>query len=488
MTRPDLCHDIFNRGVNALSAAVFLLMLLLVPLNSVLAAGGPEVLRVRHFTGPDYTRIVLDLSRPCSFEVREVPESRRLAVNIRQGVFRLDGSIPVNDGLVKRIRQNTGDGHAQVVVDLDRDFTFKSFSLPAADGRPDRVVIDVFRTKGTGKAVPDKTAPRPDQMVPGLDKEPTTESGSHQRPGVIPRKSMPPLPKSGRPFIVVIDPGHGGLDPGAIRGDVQEKDVVLDVSKELAAMINRLPGYQAVLTRKTDYYPSLGRRVQIAREQEGDLFLSVHCNTNRKSSVSGMEVYFLSLQGATDREARELANKENAADMVGLDSQKQHDDMVMKILMDLKMSQVLHESSRLADHLLDAASRSGVIDSRKAKQARFQVLRSLAMPSALVEIAYLSNKKDMKVLNSAKGRQRIAETLVEGILSWRRDQEALAFLGRDIPESWTRQYAVRRGDSLWDLAKRHGTTVVEITRRNNLNSRSIMVGQVLRLPEDVQNP
>ena len=160
----------------------------------------------------------------------------------------------------------------------------------------------------------------------------------------------------------------------------------------------------------------------------------------------------------------------------------------MNILMDLKMSQVLHESSRLADHLLEAADRGGVVDKRKAKQARFQVLRSLAMPSALVEIAYLSNKDDLKVLTSPTGRQRLAETVVEGVLSWQRDQEALALLGMKTSEVWTRQYAVRRGDSLWDLAKRHGTTVVEITRHNNLNSRSIMVGQVLRLPEGVQVP
>lgn len=480
MPRPEIFHDDRNRGGHQWPAAVFLLVLLLLPFQCVWAAPGPEVLRIRHFTGPAYTRIVLDLSRPCSFEVREIQEPKRLAVNIRQGLFRLDGSIPVNDGLVKRIRQNPGKDRAQVVVDLDRDFTFKSFSLPAADGRPDRVVIDVFRTPGTGQAVPAESNP---PIVAKKEKITTPDrasSSSSQRPASI-RQPV-------RPFTVVIDPGHGGMDPGAVRGKVQEKDVVLDVSREAAAMINQLPGYRAILTRKTDYYPSLSRRVQIAREKEGDLFISVHCNTHRKSSVSGMEVYFLSLQGATDREARELADKENAADMVGLDSEKRQDDMVMKILMDLKMSQVLHESSRLADHLLEAAHRSGVIDSRKSKQARFQVLRSLAMPSALVEIAYLSNKQDLKVLKSDQGRRDIAATLVEGILSWQRDQEALALLGWDVPESWTRQYAVRRGDSLWDLAKRHGTTVVEITRRNNLNSRSIMVGQVLRLPEDVQNP
>jgi len=478
MYRPSFKH-LMKRFFNPWSqTAVFLVLLV----ASAAQAAGPEVLRIRYFTGPDYTRVVLVLSQPCSYEVRENSHPRRLAVNVRQGSFRIDGSIPVGDGLIRRIRRNIDDSRAQVVLDLDRDCTFKSFSLPAADGRPDRVVVDVFR--GGNDEQPgvlpqqqgDKKSPAP--AIEIISPKPT-----------IPKNSGSPSTGTGRgPFTVVIDPGHGGLDPGAIRGDTQEKEVVLDVSVQMADIINGLPGYKAVLTRKTDYYPSLGRRVDIARENQGDLFISVHCNTHRKSSVKGMEVYFLSLQGATDREARELADKENAADMVGIDTRRSHDDLVMNILMDLKMSQVLHESSRLAEHLLAAADRGGVVNRRKAKQARFQVLRNLAMPSALVEMAYLSNGSDLKVLNSRRGRQQMAETLVEGILSWKRDQEALARLGRQMPESWTRRYAVRRGDSLWDLAKRHGTTVVEITRRNNLNSRSIMVGQVLTLPESNQSP
>jgi N-acetylmuramoyl-L-alanine amidase len=480
MPRPLHGRRELDRGGAWAPAAVFLLLILLSATARPAAAAGPEVLRIRHFTGPDYTRVVLDLSRPCSYEVREIKEPRRLAINVRYGSFRLDGSIPVGDGLVKRIRQNPGPERAQVVIDLDRAFTFKSFSLPAADGRPDRVVVDVFRSAEQPPAQPvhGGTATRRQETVPPRDHDLLPGGGGRV--------------KAGRPFTVIIDPGHGGLDPGAIRGkgknQIQEKDVVLDVSREVARIINGLPGYRAVLTRNTDYYPSLARRVEIAREKEGDLFISVHCNTHRKKSVSGMEVYFLSLQGATDREARELADKENAADLVGLDSRQQHDDMVMNILMDLKMSQVLHESSRLADHLLESAGRSGVIQSRKSKQARFQVLRNLAMPSALVEIAYLSNPEDRKVLESADGRQVIAESMVEGILAWQRDHMALALLGRQVPAAWTRQYSVRRGDSLWDIARRHNTTVVEITRRNNLNSRSIMVGQVLRLPEGVQEP
>ena len=264
---------------------------------------------------------------------------------------------------------------------------------------------------------------------------------------------------------------------------MQEKDIVFEISREMARLINQIPGYRAILTRKTDYYPSLARRVEIASEQDGDLFLSIHCNTNRKSSVSGMEVYFLSLQGATDRESRELADKENAADMVGLDPQLHHSDMVMNILMDLRMTQVLHESGRLAEDLLGVTKTSGLIGGRKVKQARFQVLRSLAMPSALVEVGYLTNREDLKSIKNSSWRRRMAANLVQGVLKWRRDEPALASLAPSRPGGWTRKYQVARGDSLWKLARSHGTTVSEISQRNNLRSQAIMVGQLLSLPE-----
>jgi len=436
------------------------------------AAAGPEVLRIRYFTGPEYTRVVLDLSRPGSFDVREVRNPERLAVNVRRGSFLATDPIDVNDGLLRRIRRNSGSKRAQVVLDLARAARFKSFSLPADDGRPDRVVIDLYRTAGNGG--PSIAATLPDSG----DRRSTPDPGTSSKREAV----------SAKPFTVVIDPGHGGLDPGAIRNGIQEKDVVLKVAREMARLIDGLPGYEAVLTRNTDYYPSLNRRVAIAAEKNGDLFISVHCNTHRRASVSGMEVYFLSLQGATDREAQELADKENAADLVGLDPELRHEDMVMNILMDLHMTQVLHESGRLAEILLTTAGKSGVVKGRKVKQARFQVLRSLAMPSALVEVAYLSNRADRELLTSGLGKQKIAAVIVEGILAWRRDSEAVARLGLSGDPGWTNRYSVRRGDSLWRLARRHGTTVVEISRRNNLESQAIMVGQVLRLPEGYREP
>jgi len=208
-----------------------------------------------------------------------------------------------------------------------------------------------------------------------------------------------------------------------------------------------------------------------------------------------MEVYFLSLQGATDREARELADKENAAQLVGLDPADRPDDLVMDILMDLRMSQVLRQSAGLSERMVTAAKSSDVMGGRKVKQAGFHVLKSLAMPSALVEVAYLSNAGDRKLLADKSSRRKIAMVLVEGILDWRRDwQGGWQLAGSSVPAesgrrgSWTHDYKVRRGDNLWRLAQRHGTTVNEISRRNNLENRSILVGQLLKLPEVHSNP
>lgn len=421
------------------------------------ALAGPEVLRVRHWSAPDHTRVVLDLSGPGAYEVRRVGNPERLAVNVRSARFRSTATIPVDDSLVRRIRRNGLRGRAQVVLDLARDVPYRHFTLAAANGRPDRIVIDLFRDREvTGRA----------------------EGESPPEPATA---ALSGAPRAVKPFTVVLDPGHGGVDPGAVRRGVREKDVVLKVAKETARLLNQLPGYRAVLTRERDYFLSLARRVRTAQNAGGDLFLSVHCNSHPRATTAGMEVYFLSLKGATDREAKELADKENAADLVGLAPQEQRDDSVLEILMDLRMTRVLDHSSRLAERILAAAGRSGVVGARRVKQARFQVLSSLAMPSALVELAYLTNSRDRQVLVSRQGVVDLARTLVDGILDYRGDQQATAAL---VPlASWSWKYTVRRGDSLWKLARKHGTTIAKIREENKLRSTRLMVGQKLRLPE-----
>jgi N-acetylmuramoyl-L-alanine amidase len=476
---PKTAEDARTDGPRPRPAVVICLVLLaLVGISGpVLAGDEPQILGVRHFTAPDHTRVVLDLDGPASFEVRRVADPDRIVVNVFRAGFGQTQPIPVGDGLIRKIRLNPGSRRAQLVLDLDQRAEFRSFSLHASEGRPDRIVVDVMRASPDPGSAVEVAKPRP--VLP----EPVS------RPAIT-------LSEAPKPYRVIIDPGHGGLDPGASRKGIMEKDVVLDISKEMARLINALPGYRAELTRTGDYGLELWQRVDFARRKEGDLFISVHCNTHPRSSVSGMEVYFLSLQGASDREAKELADKENAAQLVGLDPDSGHADMVMDILMDLRMSQVLHQSASLSERLVTTAKTSGVIGGRKVKQAGFHVLKSLAMPSALVETAYLSNSSDRKLLADRSSRKRIARVLVEGILDWRRDQEdvlQLAAVPKAKPRviarsSWTTEYKVRSGDNLWRLAQRHGTTVSEITRRNNLENRSILAGQLLRLPEVQPDP
>jgi N-acetylmuramoyl-L-alanine amidase len=441
-----------------------------------------QVQRVRHYSAPEYTRIVLDLSRAAAFEVRELHDPDRLVVNVAGARFTSASAITVGDGLVKALRRDQSDSRAQVVLDLAYAARHESFSLPAGEGRPPRIVLDVFRKAGDDarREPPAPAAPKPVERALA---EPAPASPSS--PPVAERPAEPTLVAP--PFRVILDPGHGGMDPGAIRGKVREKDVALAVCLELKTLLDAQPGIVTVLTRSKDYYPSLSRRVEIAREQEGDLFLSVHCNSHPKPTVCGMEVYFLSLQGASDREAQELADAENAADLVGLAPGEAQGDAVLSILMDLRMTQVLQQSSRLAESILKTTGEAG-LGSRRVKQARFQVLRTLAMPAALVELAYLTHPGDRALLASREGQRRFAAALAGGILRFRddRDVPAVQFARTSQPkpgaDDWRRKYKVRRGDSLWDLAQRHGVTMDEIARQNNLRDRSLRIGQSLRLP------
>ena len=428
------------------------LALLLIVSASCGAQASVVVTAVRTWTAPDHTRVVLDLSGPAAYEARRVSGPERIAVNVTGGRFAATDVVDVGDPVLMRVRRNELTGRAQAVLDLRGDFRWRHFSLRAANGRPDRIVIDVFRSAtGAGVEVPDTSA----------ETSTTTE------------------PAQDDVFTVVIDPGHGGMDPGAIRGGVREKDVVLDIAVEMERLIEAREGYQAVLTRDGDYFVRLADRVSRAKEADGDLFVSVHANANDRSSLQGMEVYFLSRGRAEDREAQELADRENAADMVGLAPEEHDDDSVLEILMDLRSSQVLTSSSRLANQILGAARRHEGLEARAVKQEVFRVLQSLAMPSSLVEVAYLTNDADRALLSTLSGRRRIATVLAEGVFAYRGETDPS--LWRDGNE-WTTLYRVRSGDTLWMLARRHDTTVAAIRNRNDLGSDVLSVGQQLTLP------
>lgn len=400
-----------------------------------------EVRGLRYWTAPDHTRIVIDLSGAARYTHRTLTGPHRIVVEVPRTVFANKARrIEVQDGLVDRIRTNAlRSGTAQVVVDLPEKPTYKIFSLEKYRGKPDRVVIDVIRTVSEA----DRAAVR--RRVTELKRKNTA--------------------------IVVLDPGHGGEDPGAVGpGKMYEKDITLKVCKEMARQLEKVPGVEVFLTREGDYFVSLRKRQEIARQLEADLFMSVHVNAAPVQKARGAEVYFLSMSGASDAAAKALAEMENAADLVGGVSSESRGD-IGAILCDLGREDALRKSSRLSELVYEDFLESKLTRMRKVKQAGFAVLRTIDMPAVLVELGFLSNSADRKDLSKASHQRKLADALVGAI---RRYLEV-------FPPGEPVIHVVARGESLWRIARAHGTSVQRLKELNRMDSDRILIGQRLRI-------
>ncbi|MBF0426390.1 MAG: N-acetylmuramoyl-L-alanine amidase [Magnetococcales bacterium] len=226
--------------------------------------------------------------------------------------------------------------------------------------------------------------------------------------------------KSGGPSVVVIDPGHGGEDPGAIGPEgTQEKDVVLNVAKKLADRINRTPGFRAHLTRTGDTFVSLNKRVSIARHYSPDLFMSLHADAFHIPSARGASVYCLSERGMStpDRAIKALVRRENSADLIGgVNLQEDVEPEVAEMLMDLAQRDSLNRALLLAQNLLGSLQNVGRmrLHYKSVKQAGFAVLKAPDIPSVLVEMAFLSNPKEEELMRNASFQESMADALLSG--------------------------------------------------------------------------
>ncbi len=221
---------------------------------------------------------------------------------------------------------------------------------------------------------------------------------------------------TGREVVVAIDAGHGGTDPGAIgRQGTREKDVVLRIARALAERINNEPGMRAVLTREGDYFLTLRQRMQRARAARADMFVSVHADSVGNGDVSGASVYVLSEKGATDEQARWLAERENAADLKGGVSLDDKDQMLASVLLDLSQAASISASMEAAERVLRSLDRVGEVRKPRVQQAGFVVLKSPDIPSMLVETAYISNLDDERRLGQDGYRERLADAMFAGV-------------------------------------------------------------------------
>jgi N-acetylmuramoyl-L-alanine amidase len=347
---------------------------------------------------------------------------------------------------IKAIRSGQPtDGILRLVFDLGAPVAFGVFMVAAVGGHMDRMVIDLY---------------------------PRVEDGFDSRAPVA------KLTEFESDYIVVIDAGHGGEDPGALgyRG-LKEKDVVLKIARRLARLIDEEPGMSSILTRTGDYYLRLRRRVDIARGVEADVFVSIHADAFRSRSASGASVYSLSQSGATSEMAAYLAQRENEADLAGGVSLSDRDEDLAEVMLDMQLDWKIEESRLLGAQLLSSLATLGPLHSRHIEQAGFAVLKAPAIPSVLVETGYVTNPSDSKRLQNLGHLERLAAALFRGILNYCYKRP-----GCPLPQTVSKTHVVKPGDSLSAIAARYGTNVGAIKRRNGLQTDVIQVGQRLFVP------
>ncbi len=404
---------------------------------------------VRTFSESEQTRVVFDLSAPVAFEIFTLQSPDRVVVDLAD--VRLASTMSEQMpgvGPITRIRSAARDDGVRVVLDLGAEASAKGFSVGPSGNRGHRFVLDLAHQSSVTATA----------AAAGL-------------------AASPPAPANRRnEFVVAIDAGHGGKDPGAIGpGGTMEKDVVLAVAKRLADRVNAVDGLRAVLIRDGDYFIALRERTRRARDANADLFISLHADAFEDRRVRGSSVFILSRTGASSEMARMLARRENAADRIGGVSLHDKDEQVASVLVDLSRAHTIEESMEVAQVIRGELARVGDVHGRNVEQAGFAVLKSLDMPSVLVELAFISNPEEERRLRSAAYQDQLALGLLQGIRRHVAEQH---------PELDLRggRYVVQRGDTLSEIASRHRVSVDALRRANGIGSDTIVVGRTLQIP------
>ncbi|WP_317931384.1 N-acetylmuramoyl-L-alanine amidase [Halioxenophilus sp. WMMB6] len=443
------------------SALLLLLSgMVILPLAFSLPANAASMVEgFRLWRAPESTRLVLDLSQPIQYNLFTLDSPARIVIDIdnaamAQGVGSDD--LVLQGTPISIIRTATRDkSNLRVVLELDKSLPHRTFSLRSQGDKPNRLVLDIF-----------------DQEQSTVKTERTQTDAKDD---------------SRRDIIVVIDAGHGGQDPGAIGSrNLREKDVVLAISKHLAELINREPGYKALLTRSKDFYIPLTERSQFARDKRADLFVSIHADAFDKAQANGASVFALSHKGATSETARLLAQKENQADLiagVGHIALDEINPEVKPVVLDLYMKATLRSSLEVGSSVLKNLDSVADLHKHKVEQANFVVLKSPDVPSILVETGFISNPGEAKKLGTDRYRRQLASQIFLGLKSYFYEVPPVgSYVAWQKQGGGDLEYTVATGDTLTDIAKRHATSVSAIRRHNGLQSDKIRVGQRIKIP------
>ena len=391
--------------------ALAALALLLAAVVAVSAQAAPSVTDVRVGQYAGTTRLVVDLTEPVEFSVFSLAKPDRVVIDLT-GISLGAGERAQAVGRAGVAQLRFGQFRpdtARIVLDLDQPLAVRRAELLEQDADAPvthRLILDLAPVSPSSF----RATVRPSRLT-----EPATQARRAPSAEPVPLPPLKPTPRRVG-YLIAIDAGHGGRDPGAIATNgLQEKHLALTFARELRAALEASGRYEAVMTRERDYKVSLHRRVEIAREADADLFLSIHLDRLENRTVHGASVYTLSDE-ASDIETAELAARENKADIVAdVDLSEGYDEDVTKVLISMVQQNTMNCSAVLAATLLPELGRVAPLISRPHRFGDFRVLKAPDIPSVLVELGFLSNDQDAERLQSEGHRRTLAGAIVEAL-------------------------------------------------------------------------
>ena len=406
---------------------------------------------IRISSSNDDSRIVIDLHEKSSSNIFSLENPDRLVIDLKNTKLKKGFKLSTYPReSIRNIRFSEGNGsQLRLVIDLSSTFKYSYFNLPKGTLYDHRLVVDLKSNDSPIK----------------------NNSVQHS---VAERK-----------VVVVIDPGHGGKDPGAIGpSKIYESNVVLAISLRLAEYINRTTDMKAVLTRDDDTFIVLRDRMKMGRESKADLFLSIHADALDNPRVKGASVYTLSLKGASDEAARVFAERENAYSSISEVAISNMDKDAVSLLTDLSQNFSMKASKEAAGIILNELSKVGSIRKKKVQEAGFAVLKSPDVPSVLIETTYISNPNEEARLNSRSYQDKLARAIFEGTRQYFfiNPPKNTILANRIKSGSRVISYRVKRGDTLSEIAELYGIRLSTLKSFNGISGNMIRINQTLQIP------
>lgn len=444
----------------AMMAAVFSILF-----SSLVSANSLKSLRV--WPSPEETRVVIDLKSEADFSYFTLSSPSRLVVDLKNTNLATKLPVVVKDSpVLSKIRKSSPPDKStyRLVFELKKSSKAELFKLSPTPGGQygHRLVIDLPHGAAS------KATPTPSK--------PTVSKDINQV-------------KRQKDILIVIDPGHGGEDPGSIGPSRKyEKDATLSISKKLAAQLNAVPGIKTRMTRNADYFVNLNRRVAIARENEAHLMISIHADAFTTPQPRGGSVFVLNTRRANTEISRWIENKEKQSELLGGSGAaftgNIDDKNVNQTLLDLQFSHSQKEGYKLATAILSEMGKVAKLHNSKPINTSLAVLRSPQIPSVLVETGFISNPTEEKLLFQRSHQDKLARAVTKAVVKYLKANppEGIILSNATPSTGSVSQHKVSRGESLSVIASKYGTSTQALMKLNNLKSSSLAIGQVLKIP------